>query len=264
MIPFVYPETHAWLTNFLFLRYIPRTLRFVDRIVTVSEASKRDILRFYPRAAEKVVVIPEGVSPDFAPAPPAAIAAARQRYGIDAPYILTLGALQERKNLATLFAAFRAIRERGFAPQLVVVGRKVWKAEGIEGQLRAERLGAEVIFTGHVPDDDLPALYSGATAFAFPSLYEGFGLPPLEAMACGTPVVASDSSSLPEVVGGAGLLIPPRDAGGFADALARLLTDEALHRACRERDSCARAASPGRRRRRRTQRYSAPRPGPMG
>lgn len=235
MIPFVHPETHARLTNLLFRYYIPRTLRFVDRILTVSHASKQDIMRFYRMSEERITVIPNGVACTFEPAAPTIIAGVLQRYAVPQPYILTVGALQARKNLETLFAAYRILRSKGLPHRLVVTGRRAWKTAGIFTSLRKLGLEEDVILTGYVADEDLPALYSGAAAFAFPSLYEGFGLPPLEAMACGTPVVTSNRSSLPEVVGGAGLTVEPSDVRGFAVALERLLTDEALHETCRER-----------------------------
>jgi glycosyltransferase involved in cell wall biosynthesis len=174
MIPFVYPGTHARLTNLLFRHYIPRTLRFVDQIVTDSQASKRDIQRCYRVPEEKLVVIPCGVSKAFAPVPPATGAEVLQRYAVDQPYILTAGSLQARKNLETLFVAYRTLRSRGLAHRLVITGRKAWKTTGIPQSLRQLRLEEDVILTGYVADDDLPALYSGASAFAFPSLYEGF------------------------------------------------------------------------------------------
>lgn len=219
MVPFLYPETHARLTNLLFHRYIPRTLPFVDRVVTVSDASKRDIQRFYRLPPERVVAVPNGVSPRFARPPDAAIPAVLARYGIEPPYLLAVGALQARKNLETLFEAFARLRADGLPHRLVVVGRTMWKSEGVFRRLADLALGDAVLLTGYVRDDDLPALYAGATCFVFPSLYEGFGLPPLEAMACGTPVVVADTSSLPEVVGDAGLRIPPGDVAAYVDAI---------------------------------------------
>ena len=235
MIPFVYPETHARLTNILFQRYIPRTLRYVDRMITDSEASKRDILRFFDIPESRVQVIACGVSARFRPVPAVECEQARQRHGLRQPYILTLGALQARKNLGGLFEAYAELRRRGLRHQLVVVGKKAWKTEGIFRTLTALGLEDDVVLTGYVDDVDLPALYSGASAFAFPSLYEGFGLPPLEAMACGTPVVTSNTSSLPEVVGEAGIMVDPHDVQSLADALERVLTDPALASTLRER-----------------------------
>jgi glycosyltransferase involved in cell wall biosynthesis len=217
-IPFVHPETHVWLTNFLFRSYIPRTLRFVDRIITVSDFSSRDIQRFLRVDAGHVTRIYCGVDQRFRPQPPERIAQVLDKYGVVPPYLLVVGALQERKNLQTAFAAFARLKAQGLPHRLVVVGRKAWKTEGMFRCLTDLELGDDVLLTGYIEDVDLPALYAGAACFLFPSLYEGFGLPPLEAMACGTPVVASHTSSIPEVVGDAGVLIDPFDVAGFADA----------------------------------------------
>jgi len=228
VIPFVYPETHARLTNLLFRRSIPRSLRFVDRIITDSEWSRQDIVRFLQFPPERVNAIPIGVAPHFAPASKESYARVRERYGLPDRYILTVGSLNPRKNLETLFTAYHQLRQRGLSCQLVVTGPTAWKSTGIFQRLRTLGLERDVLLTGFVADADLPALYSGASVFAFPSLYEGFGLPPLEAMACGTPVVTSNRSSLPEVVGDAGLLVDPLDADALASAIDRLLSDPDL------------------------------------
>jgi glycosyltransferase involved in cell wall biosynthesis len=235
MVPFIYPETHLWLTNFLFRRYIPRTLRFVDRVVTVSDASKRDIERFLPIAPDRVTRIHCGVSEQFRPQVPDRIVSVLDRYGVARPYILVVGVLAARKNLEAAFEAFARLKAAGLPHRLVVVGRKAWKAEGIFQRLEALGLGEEVVLTGYVEDTDLPALYAGADCFIFPSLYEGFGLPLLEAMACGVPVVASNASSLPEVAGDAGLLVDPRDVDGFASAMHRVVAEPGLANDLRER-----------------------------
>jgi glycosyltransferase involved in cell wall biosynthesis len=163
--------------------------------------------------------------------------ALRESLGVgEAPFILALGVIEPRKNLRLLFDAYRILRDRHDLPHLlVVVGRRGWLWEDTIEHAERSPYAADIRFVGFVPDGDLPALYSAASVFAFPSLYEGFGLPPLEAMACGTPVVSSSSSSLPEVVGEAGLLIDPHDAEGLADALERLLLDEQLHAEYRRR-----------------------------
>jgi glycosyltransferase involved in cell wall biosynthesis len=191
-IPFVHPETHARMTNLLFRQYIPRTLRSVDRVVTDSDSSKRDIGRFFSVDRDRVVRIYCGVGPQFRPQDPIRIADVCARYGIDRPYLLVVGALQARKNLEVAFDAFARLREMGHPHRLVVVGRKAWKTEGLFRRLDELGLGDAILLTGYVDDADLPPLYAGADCFVFPSLYEGFGLPPLEAMACGTPVVTSN------------------------------------------------------------------------
>ena len=150
-----------------------------------------------------------------------------------------------RKNLETAFEAYALLKSRGVEHRLVVVGPKAWRTQGIFQRLERLGLADHVTFTGFVDDVDLPAIYAGADCFVFPSLYEGFGLPPLEAMACGTPVVVSNSSSLPEVTGDAALAIKPLDAAGFADAIFRILTDPTLAKDLRARGIISRSGSRG-------------------
>jgi glycosyltransferase involved in cell wall biosynthesis len=228
MVPFVHPETHERLTNLLFRHYIPHTLPFVDRIITDSNASERDIVRFFRVRPDGVATIPCGVSPRFGPRSASQVFAALSRYGIVPPYLLTVGALQPRKNLVTLLEAFARLRLEGLPHRLIIVGSKAWKSESVFGRLDDLGLGDAVVFTGYVEDSDLPALYAGAACFVFPSIYEGFGLPPLEAMACGAPVVTSNASSLPEVVGDAAITVDPHDVGGFVAAIRRIVDLPAL------------------------------------
>ena len=141
------------------------------------------------------------------------------------PFILAVGVLQPRKNLARLVEAFAAVA-RSIPHQLVLVGKEGWAHDELQATIARAGLGSRIVFTGYVPDADLPGFYNAADVFVYPSLYEGFGLPPLEAMQCGTPVIAGDTSSLPEVVGDAGILVDPRDTGKIAAALADLLRDE--------------------------------------
>jgi glycosyltransferase involved in cell wall biosynthesis len=223
MVPFVHPETHARLTNLLFHRYMPVTLRFVDRLMTVSDASKRDIMRYYKLDSSRIERVYCGVDAQFKPQTVEAIDQTMRRYQIQRPYILSVGALSARKNLQVAIEAYSVLRSRGLDHKLVLVGPKAWKNQGIYQRIEHLGLADHVLFTGYVDDGDLPAIYAGASCFVFPSLYEGFGLPPLEAMACGTPVVASNASSGPEVTGDAARLVDPQDVSGFAEAIYQIL-----------------------------------------
>ena len=221
-------KRRSWMQLRLTVRSTARRAR---EVLTLSEFSRRDLVETYGLPPERVTVTPAAAAPRFRPAAAEEIQRVRQLYGITREYVLAVGSIQPRKNLARLFAAYAGLRRaRGGdkLPQLVVVGRRAWLYE--ETLRAAEECGREgaVIFTGYVPEADLPALYSGALCFAYPSYFEGFGLPPLEAMACGAPVVAADRTSLPEVVGDAGLLVNPFDVREIADAIARLIDDAPL------------------------------------
>jgi glycosyltransferase involved in cell wall biosynthesis len=234
----LFPQYHL-LQNRLYLTLMmPRFLARADRVIAVSEATRRDALRFYRLNPGKVVVIPEGVEPRFRPEPdPARLAAVRQKYALPERFILCVGTLEPRKHLPTLLEAYAALRPHHPQLGLVLAGGKGWLYQSFFERLQSLGLETQtrVTLTGYVPDDDLPALINCAEVFAFPSVFEGFGLPPLEAMACGVPVVCSNASSLPEVVSDAGISLPPADPRAWAEALDRLLTDPVLHADLRTR-----------------------------
>jgi glycosyltransferase involved in cell wall biosynthesis len=192
---------------------LPALARRARLLITVSEFSKRELVEVLRIAPERITVIPEGVDERFcAGADPGAVSA---RYRLARPYVLALGTMSERKNLAVLEPAARALRERGI--DLVVAGSD-------RTYLRASPVHLRRL--GYVAEEHLSGLYAGARALAMPSLYEGFGLPCLEAMACGTPVVAAASGALPETVGDAGLLVEARDGDAFAAALVTVACDQ--------------------------------------
>ncbi len=230
-----HPETHKPMNRWFLTLMMPRFLRAADAVIAVSECTKRDAVRAYGIPEEKITVIYEGVSPRFRPADPAAIAAVRQKYGLPEHFILYVGTIEPRKNLTALLEAFANLQSAIGNLHLVFVGKKGWLYEGFFRRLRELGLEERVHFTGYVPDEDLPVLYSAADLFVFPSLYEGFGLPVLEAMACGVPVVCSNTSSLPEVAGDAALLVDPTDVRALAAAMERALTDQALRATLRAR-----------------------------
>jgi glycosyltransferase involved in cell wall biosynthesis len=206
---------------------MPRFLRAADVIIAVSECTRRDAVRLYGIDQAKIRVVYEGVNPRFRPLDDREqLEALRHRYALPARFLLYVGTIEPRKNLPALFEAFKQIGLPGV--KLVIVGKKGWLYDETFARLQALGLEREVVFTGFVPDDDLPGLYTLAEAFVFPSLYEGFGLPVLEAMACGTPVITGNVSSLPEVMGDAGILVAPGDVGGLVTALKRVLTDSHL------------------------------------
>ncbi len=218
-----YPEAHKPLNRWFLTLMMPRFLRAADAVIAVSESTKSDAMRLYGLDDAKIKVIYEGVNPQFCPAPPETVSLVRRKYALPERFILSVGTIEPRKNLTSLLEAYRALRNQGIEHKLVIVGKKGWLYEGFFRRLTQLGLENEVIFPGYVPDEDLPGFYGGAELFAFPSLYEGFGLPVLEAMACGAPVVTSDTSSLPEVADEAAILIDPTGVEGLAHAMGTVL-----------------------------------------
>ena len=211
-------------------RGIRRTAERADAIVTISDFSAAEIEALLPAARGKLHAIPLGISPDFHRAPPEAVAALRRTLGLERPYLLAVGTIEPRKNLAFLVDAFErlaadpAMRDL----DLVVSGMPGWKCDPIFGRFRTSPLADRIRYVRYVPDGSLAALYSGAEALVVASHYEGFGFPPLEAMACGTPVVSSAGGSLPEVLGDAATIVRGFDAGEWASALAAIVSDTDL------------------------------------
>jgi glycosyltransferase involved in cell wall biosynthesis len=199
-----------------------------DGVIAISESAKRDAVEHLGLDPSRVYVVYGGVDSSFRPLPRATVAQALKPLGLVAgEYILNVGTLEPRKNLVRLLQAYQRVR-RGFhpTPKLVFVGMKGWMYDEVLKQVNALNLEKDVRFLGRVESELLPVLYNGARLFAYPSMYEGFGLPVLEAMACGAPVVTSNTSSLPEVVGDAALLVDPYDVKQIAEAMIQLLTDE--------------------------------------
>lgn len=241
LIPWVLPEivpeaSTAHPMRARYLHYAPPSLRRAAAIVAISESTRRDLLERFAVPPERVTVVPYGVDARFRLLPPAERAPVLARYGLgEQPYLLFVGRIELRKNVARLLDAFARLRRQGLPHRLVLVG-SAGNAEPVAAlYAKAEALGPAVALLDYVAHDDLPALYSGAAAFVWPSLYEGFGLPPLEALACGAPVVTSDVASLPEVVGDAALLVDPTSVEAIAAAVERLLGDATLRVTLRAR-----------------------------
>ncbi len=228
VIPYVHPETSSTLDLLIYRLWLPLIAPRLDAIITGSEYSRTDIIRYLGIAAEKVTVIPAAVGPEYRPLPEEEIQPTLARLRIGRPYILFVGSIEPRKNLVRLLEAFSRLRKWSKQWTLVIVGARKWKHSPVFEMVRRLELEPYVRFTGFVPDDDLPVLYSGASLVVYPSLYEGFGLPVLEAMACGAPVVASSTSSLPEVAGDAALLVDPFDVAALAEAMREVLSNQDL------------------------------------
>lgn len=227
-------RTFDWVYLHLSTRYNARS---ATRVLADSDATKNDLVLRYGINPDKIATVHLAHDERFRPVEDAELVeATKRKYEIPGPYLLCLGTIQPRKNLAGTLSAYAALKRRlGKAPKLVLVGKRGWLSQGIFKQVRAVGIDDDVVFTGYVADEDLPPLLSGALALVFASLYEGFGLPALEAMACGTPVIASNLSSLPEVVGDAGLLVDPHDARAIADAMVEVCTDANLRQRMREK-----------------------------
>ncbi|HYN88205.1 MAG TPA: glycosyltransferase family 1 protein, partial [Ardenticatenaceae bacterium] len=212
---------------------IDQAVRRTDHIIAVSESTKADIVNLLGAAERKITVIHEATTPAYRPrlngAERAEVAAARERYRLQKPFILFVSTIEPRKNLPTLLRAFRRLLDEYKADvELVVVGERGWLFEEVFTLTSELHLDGAVRYLGRVPVEDLPLLYNAAMIHAHPSFYEGFGLTPLEAMSSGTPTVVSNVSSLPEVVGDAGMLVPPNDVEEWTVAMWRLLSDSAL------------------------------------
>jgi len=191
------------------------------KVITISQASKADIMKAYGIRNEKIEVIYPGIDADLFNdrQETAEKTRLRLKYGLDSDYLLYIGTLQPRKNLKKLFKALELTVKTKKDLKLVITGKKGWLYQDLFEKREAKKLKGKLIFTGFVPDSDLPSLYRQAKALVLPSLYEGFGIPAVEAMACGIPVAVSDISSLPEIVGGAALLFDPYDAAQISQAI---------------------------------------------
>lgn len=229
-VPYIYPETQPLLTRLVFQTLVRAARYTADVVLTDSTSAAHDLARYAGIPKRKLFAAPLGVS---APPPSSTtkVEHVLEKLGVRPPYFLYVGALHPRKNLERVTQAFGALRTQGSEAHLVVVGPPSWGAQGTLRHLTdRSQQDASVVLTGFVSDEELHALYYGARALVFPSLYEGFGLPALEAMAHGTPVIASNTSSLPEVIGDTGLLVDPLSTEAIARAMRTLLGDDDLHR----------------------------------
>lgn len=229
------PEHHKPLNRWYLNATLPLYCRRADQIIAVSQATRRDLIAAYDVPMEKITVVPEAAAPRFQPQPPEIVARVRAKHRLPEDFVLYVGTIEPRKNLIRLLEAWAALYEAHEAPPLIIVGKHGWLSDDFYAALAKNPCRDAVRFTGYVEDEELPAIFAAATVFAFPSLYEGFGLPPLEAMACGAPVLCSNTSSLPEVVGDAALTVDPTEIEAISAALRRLLSDADLRAELRAR-----------------------------
>jgi glycosyltransferase involved in cell wall biosynthesis len=219
--------------NRLYLRWlVGLSARRARQVIVISESTRQDVIARLHVPAERVRTIPCGVDSSFRPLPAADVDAFRREKGLPQRFILFIGTIEPRKNVGRLAEAFAdlvmsAPRETADL-HLVIAGGIGWMFDAILARIQDLPMRDRIHLPGYVPEEEKPLWYNAATCFCYPSLYEGFGLPPLEAMACGVPVIASDVSSLPEVVGDAGIMVPPTDTDALTDALHRVLFDAAL------------------------------------
>jgi glycosyltransferase involved in cell wall biosynthesis len=230
LTPLLFPQTHSKFVVFLHRYLLPRASKNADKIIAASVNTKRDIIKHLKVPEDKIEVIYYGRDERFIVLSEKEVEEARAKYDLPQRYILSVCTLEPRKNMPTLIKAYHKLRGKGIEHKLVVVGAKGWKYSRIFQTVRELGLENDITFLGYVSNQDLPGIYNLADLFVFPSLYEGFGLPPLEAMACGCPVITSNTSSLPEVVGDAAIMTDPYNVDEIANAMYEVLTNQALRK----------------------------------
>jgi len=227
VIPLLYPETQTKIQLAYWKNQLPLVAKTCEHLLTISECSKKDIVEQLQVSPEKITVTPLGVDARYAPVSEIEKNIVAEKYKLPKDFILYLGTIEPRKNVARLVRAYNRVAEN-IPHDLVLAGKWGWSFEDVEKEIVKSPFKNRIKVLAHVEHESLPALYSTAAVFVFPSLYEGFGLPPLEAMACGTPVITSNVSSLPEVVGDYALKINPLDEVALAEAMEKIVSDSAL------------------------------------
>ncbi|MEO7985553.1 MAG: glycosyltransferase family 1 protein [Gemmatimonadales bacterium] len=225
----LHPDLHQAVKRWFFPAMMRMSARRADRLIAISESTRDDLVRMWDVDPARIAAIPLAADSGYRPRSAEEVASACGKYGLHpGSYALYVGVLEPRKNVDLLVEAFGRVAAGMPGIDLVIAGRKGWMYDQIFAQVARLGLQQRVRFTGYVPNEDLPALYTGARLFAYPSRYEGFGLPVLEAMSCGTPVITTNVSSMPEVAGDGAVLVPPDDLDALAGALLRVSSDSAL------------------------------------
>lgn len=231
----LFPEHHKRLNHIFLNSAMPLFVKRATAIIAISEATKRDLITYYNVPPEKITVIYEAAAPTFVPPTPEQLASVRETYRLPARFMVVVGTIEPRKNYSRLVEALMHLRQRDPDLKLVVVGSKGWLYEDFFQKVADLGATEHVIFPGYVPDEDLPALYGAATLMVMPSVYEGFGLPLLEAMACGVPVASSNAASLPELGGDVPAYFDPQNVDEMIHVLETVLTDEGRQQSMRQR-----------------------------
>lgn len=236
LIYLLYPKDSPSYLSFCYARFMLRkAVHLADIVITDSEYSRRDIIHYLKVLEKKVSVIPAGVGNGFKPMDKTpARAKIERKYNIKRDFILYVGNHHYHKNISALIDAYSRLKEKSFY-NLVIAGKRSWRTKELEQKVKKRKLQGDIIFTDFIPEGDLPWFYNAATCFVFPSLYEGFGLPPLEAMACGVPVIASNKGSLPEILGEAPIYIDPLKTEELKEAMEKVLTSTGLRQELREK-----------------------------
>ncbi len=237
LTPLLFSQTHIKKDAMLWNSSLKLIKGKVDVIITDSVNTKIDCIKHLKIPEEKIKVVPLAADTRYKPLSNLKMVKEelKTKYNLKIPFILYVGTLEKRKNIPTLLKAFSKIKDKHINHKLVIIGRKGWKYNEIFETVHKLGLKDDIIFTGYVPDEDLVKFYNASDLFVYPSLYEGFGLPPLEAMACGTPVITSNTSSLPEVVGDAGIMVNPYEIDTLADEMHKILNDKSLQDNLRKR-----------------------------
>jgi glycosyltransferase involved in cell wall biosynthesis len=225
----LYPHLHTRIKRLFFPLAIRFSAKQSEALIAISESTRADSIRLLSIPSHRIFTVDNGINEEFRPiSNRVQLEECRQKYRLPREFILYVGLIEPRKNLPLLFKAYARLVRKGNCPPLVIVGRFGWKYEGINRHLEAFDLRDRVLFTGYLPSQDLPIVYNLAQIFVYPSLYEGFGFPPLEAMSCGTPVITTSVSAMIDHVGDAGILVPPQDEDALLEAMRNLLGDREM------------------------------------
>ncbi len=237
MVSWLFPQKFRIKHRIVYSLFVPSFAKKADGLIAVSGCTKKDLIRLFRVPEEKVTVIYEGANELFKPVDDKTLLEnIREKYSLPEKYILYVGMLEPRKNVPVLIRAFKQLKDlTGVEHKLVIAGKKGWMFNEIFNTVQLLKLEDEVIFTGYIADKELPLVYGASKLFVYPSTYEGFGLPPLEAMACGVPVIASDVSSIPEITGDAAELVNPGNADELSRAMSKIISDKSLQESMKKK-----------------------------